>query len=266
MDLPIASNYLQHLTLLAQEEKQRFFNVPPFSFLLGLAAFTHIALVTPALFADVSDDIAPTKQVRLAFGIDKDIKEQVSDQPSLKQQPQEQLSQPQTPAQPKPISAPAVEVTQKQKTVIAPKTLEQKDSPPTRILSNVNSRISSVKVAPRRSGAASGGGYSADMPRVERGEAVSKYEQLLSGWINNHRVNKLLTLPAGASGRAVVRVRINRRGYVIFKTIEQSSGVGELDQAAIDSVSRASPVPAVPSEYPGGVQLEFLIPITFVIN
>jgi protein TonB len=259
MDSPIASNYLQHLTLLAQEEKQRFFNVPPFSLLLGLAAFTHIALVTPALLADVSNDIAPTKQVHLAFGIDKEIKELKNDQPSLQPPAQEQDA----PA--KQVIAPKMVVKQKQKSDIAPE-IQPQIATPARVLSDVNSRISNVKVAPRRSASATSKGYNADVPRVERGEAVSKYERLLSGWINNHRVNKLITLPAGASGRVVVRLRINRRGYVIFKTIEQSSGVRELDQAAIDSVARASPVPAVPAEYPGGWQLEFLIPIAFVVN
>lgn len=88
-----------------------------------------------------------------------------------------------------------------------------------------------------------------------------RYELQISGWIQQH---KLYPAEAGGrEGRVVVRMRIDRAGYVRYYALEQSSGVNALDAAAIDMVRRANPVPAVPANYPAGSLIEFLIPITF---
>jgi protein TonB len=92
-------------------------------------------------------------------------------------------------------------------------------------------------------------------------EARARYEQQISAWIQQH---KLYPADAGGKeGRVVVRMRIDRAGYVRFYALEQASGIAPLDAAAIDMVRRANPVPAVPSDYPAGNLIEFLIPITF---
>lgn len=92
-------------------------------------------------------------------------------------------------------------------------------------------------------------------------EARARYEQQISAWIQKH---KLYPADAGGKeGRVVVRMRIDRAGYVRFYALEQASGIAPLDAAAIDMVRRANPVPAVPSDYPAGNLIEFLIPITF---
>jgi TonB family protein len=277
MNLPIASGYLMHLQMLEQEARARFLNVPPFQFLLLLAAFTHIAFMVPIIFAKVSDEVPPLRQVHLVFGIDKeeksnDLKAKLIQKPSAPpaDMVQKQAAPPEnTPEKPKSqvVSAKAV------KEVMPTTASIEEIAPPPPQLQNVMANPERANVAPiRHTGVESrsrqGGVYMRQNNPQAGGEgaAISKYEQLLSGWINSHRLNKVLTLPAGIGGRTIVRVRINRRGYVIFKTIEQSSGSAELDQTAIDTVSRASPVPAVPAEYPGGAQLEFLIPISFVVN
>jgi protein TonB len=93
-------------------------------------------------------------------------------------------------------------------------------------------------------------------------EAIrSRYEQEISSWIQQHKY-----YPAHAGnreGRAIVRVRIDRAGVVRYYAIEVTSGVSALDQAALDMIRRANPVPAVPENYPAGTLVEFLIPINF---
>ncbi|MFZ4541672.1 MAG: energy transducer TonB family protein [Rickettsiales bacterium] len=89
----------------------------------------------------------------------------------------------------------------------------------------------------------------------------SKYELEISGWIQRH---KLYPASAGGrEGRAIVRVRIDRVGNVRYFAIEQSAGMQALDDAALDMIRRANPLPAVPVNYPAGNLVEFLIPITF---
>ncbi len=88
-----------------------------------------------------------------------------------------------------------------------------------------------------------------------------RYEQQISGWVGRHKM-----YPAeagGREGRVIVRMRIDRTGYVRYYAIEQSSGISAIDAAAIDMIRRANPMPAVPENYPSGALIEFLIPITF---
>ncbi|MBN8543542.1 MAG: TonB family protein [Alphaproteobacteria bacterium] len=89
----------------------------------------------------------------------------------------------------------------------------------------------------------------------------ANYEKVISAWIGQHKI-----YPAsarGREGRAVLRIRIDRQGYVRYYALEESSGVAVLNSAAIDMIRRANPVPAVPENYPAGNLIEFLIPITF---
>lgn len=88
-----------------------------------------------------------------------------------------------------------------------------------------------------------------------------RYEQQISAWIQQHKIYP--SAAAGAEGKVVMRMRIDRTGYVRYYALEQSSGNAALDAAAIDMIRRANPVPAVPADYPAGDLLEFLIPVNF---
>ncbi len=92
-------------------------------------------------------------------------------------------------------------------------------------------------------------------------EIRARYEQDISSWIQRH---KLYPANAGGlAGRVVIRMRIDRGGVVRYYALEESSGVQALDQAALDMIRRANPVPAAPVNYPAGTLIEFLIPINF---
>lgn len=92
-------------------------------------------------------------------------------------------------------------------------------------------------------------------------EVSTRYQQDISAWVQRHKYYP--PEAGGREGRAVVRLRIDRGGNVRYYAIEQSSGIPTLDEAALDMIRRANPVPAVPTLYPGGNLVEFLIPITF---
>jgi protein TonB len=99
---------------------------------------------------------------------------------------------------------------------------------------------------------------------AQSAEAVrARYEQVIAGWIQKHYPQNI------ASGsrklRPVIRMRIDRTGYVRYYAIEQTSGSQALDSAAIDLIRRANPMPAVPPTYPAGNLIEFVIPIVFFV-
>lgn len=105
------------------------------------------------------------------------------------------------------------------------------------------------------------GGASGALDAKESEEIRTRYEQQISGWVAKHRY-----YPAeagGRTGRVVVRVRIDRQGYVRYYGIGETSGYEVFDRAAIDMIRRANPMPSAPMNYPAGNLIEFLIPITF---
>lgn len=88
-----------------------------------------------------------------------------------------------------------------------------------------------------------------------------RYQQQIAAWLNRHKLYPAKA--GGASGKSVVRMRVDRAGYVRYYALEESSGHEVLDKAAIDMVRRANPVPAAPAGYPAGSLIEFLVPIVF---
>ncbi|MEJ2792938.1 TonB family protein [Iodobacter sp. LRB] len=67
----------------------------------------------------------------------------------------------------------------------------------------------------------------------------------------------------GDEGVAYLRIMINREGQVLSAKLERSSGVPALDKAAMEALSRASPLPRIPPERPD--ELELLVPFEFFI-
>jgi periplasmic protein TonB len=92
--------------------------------------------------------------------------------------------------------------------------------------------------------------------------ARARYEELLFAWIDRHKQYPLLAQRRGLEGAAAVRIRIDRSGRVLERTLVGSTGQPLLDQAALDLVRRASPFPAVPREYAGS-SFEFVAPVEY---
>lgn len=97
-------------------------------------------------------------------------------------------------------------------------------------------------------------------------EIMSRYTQMISLWIQKFKVYPEEARIAGLNGSTVVRIRIDRRGNIRYYALERSTGIEVLDQAAIDMIRRANPVPAVPDDYPEGELFEFLVPVNFSLQ
>lgn len=97
-------------------------------------------------------------------------------------------------------------------------------------------------------------------------EIITRYEQTLSQWINRYKVYPEEAQRAGMQGRVMLRIRIDRSGYIKFIFIEESSGSPLLDQAVVQAAQKANPLPVVPTDYPGGSILEFIIPVRFALR
>jgi protein TonB len=62
-------------------------------------------------------------------------------------------------------------------------------------------------------------------------------------------------------GVVYVRFRINRDGHVLSSSVMRSSGFFLLDQAALDTLRRADPLPRIPADRPD--QIELSVPVEF---
>ncbi|MDE3060028.1 MAG: energy transducer TonB [Pseudomonadota bacterium] len=115
----------------------------------------------------------------------------------------------------------------------------------------------------RDTGAAKSAGAPTGNSAARDAEIVSRYEQLISLWIQKFKLYPDEARNTGQQGDTVVRIRIDRQGNIRYYVLERSTGFPLLDHAAIDMIRRANPVPAVPTDYPQSDLMEFLIPVSF---
>lgn len=91
-----------------------------------------------------------------------------------------------------------------------------------------------------------------------------RYTQLLSLWIEKHKIYPAQARASGMGGQVLLRIRINRQGTIIRYYLEKATGHALLDKAVSLIVDAANPVPPVPADYPDKHNyLEFIIPINF---
>lgn len=98
-------------------------------------------------------------------------------------------------------------------------------------------------------------------------EMARRYTQDISQWIKQRRVYPEEAKKRRAEGVAIVRLRVNRQGHVLYYVIEKSTGDAFLDSAAMSMVRASDPLPALPENYPGADDvLEFRVPVTFTLE
>jgi protein TonB len=83
------------------------------------------------------------------------------------------------------------------------------------------------------------------------------------------RLEKFRRYPGAArsarqQGVAYIRFRINRDGRVLSSALVRSSGYPALDQAALETLRRADPLPRVPADRPDEIELS--VPVEFFIR
>lgn len=91
--------------------------------------------------------------------------------------------------------------------------------------------------------------------------ARSAYLGTLRTHLEQAKINPRTTL----IGTAVVRFKVNAAGDLLSREIAKSSGQKTLDDAALASVDRAAPFPAMPKDMHGG-EIEIAVPFRFSVR
>ncbi len=83
------------------------------------------------------------------------------------------------------------------------------------------------------------------------------------------RLEKFRRYPGAArsarqQGVVYIRFRMNRDGHVLSPALVRSSGYPALDQAALENLRRADPLPKIPADRPN--EIELTVPVEFYIR
>lgn len=103
-------------------------------------------------------------------------------------------------------------------------------------------------------------------PTATRMSNVAKpnWEGLVLAHLERFRRYPARARAARQQGTAYVRFTMNRDGMVLSSAIVKKSGSFDLDQAALDTLQRAQPLPTIPEDRPDIVELT--IPVEFRIR
>ena len=97
----------------------------------------------------------------------------------------------------------------------------------------------------------------------KRGAAKS-YIRDLYQWLSKHRTYPPSAKRDKQQGTVMLAFTMNRQGDVLASSIKESSGYPLLDDAALQMLSKAAPLPAVPDDFfPGKETLPLVMPIEF---
>lgn len=99
----------------------------------------------------------------------------------------------------------------------------------------------------------------------QQAQATVTWQGLLLGHLEKFRRYPRLSERLREQGVAYVRFGVDRRGNVSNPRIGRSSGHAALDQATLDTLTRATPVPAPPPDVEGD-PVEVMVPVQFFIN
>jgi TonB family C-terminal domain len=95
-------------------------------------------------------------------------------------------------------------------------------------------------------------------------DASQSWEARLLAHLEQYRRFPARARAARQQGTAHVRFRMNRAGSVLSMSVVRSSGFVTLDQAALDTLKRAQPLPAIPEGRPD--EIELTIPVEFYLS
>lgn len=95
-------------------------------------------------------------------------------------------------------------------------------------------------------------------------DAKQNWEARLLAHLEHYRRFPSRARAARQQGTVQIRFRMNRTGSVLTASVLRSSGFTTLDQAALDTLKRAQPLPAIPKDMPDEVELT--IPVEFYLG
>jgi protein TonB len=95
-------------------------------------------------------------------------------------------------------------------------------------------------------------------------DAKPNWEGQLLAHLERFRRYPARARAARQQGVATIRFTMNRSGMVLSSAVVRSSGVAALDTAALDTLKRAQPLPAIPADRPDTVELT--IPVEYFLH
>ncbi|MNV83972.1 Gram-negative bacterial tonB protein [compost metagenome] len=99
----------------------------------------------------------------------------------------------------------------------------------------------------------------------ERSHAEATWEGRLLGHLQKHRRYPRQAERLRQQGVVYVRFTVARDGAISGVRLGRSSGFQLLDQETLDTVQRASPVPAPPAEVAGD-PVDVMVPVSFFLR
>lgn len=107
---------------------------------------------------------------------------------------------------------------------------------------------------------------SADAPTATRlsNDARPNWEGLILAHLKRFRRYPARARAARQQGTVYVRFRMNRNGMVLSSAVVKKSGSFDLDQAALDTLKHAQPLPAIPADMPDEVELS--VPVEYYLS
>ncbi len=95
-------------------------------------------------------------------------------------------------------------------------------------------------------------------------DARQSWEAQLLAHLERYRRFPARARAARQQGTVYVRFTMNRAGAVLSASVLRGSGFTALDQAALDTLRRAQPLPAIPADRPDVVELT--VPVEFFLG
>ena len=184
-------------------------------------------------------------------------------------------------AQPKPVEAPKPgpepekmppkpKETQSERGVVQPKSpVVQKSAPQRTAAELLENTSASVAGAGGKSGtrdqAGTGHAQADDTTGGGVPGTVRDYVAMLQAWLEQHKEYPRRAQRRRQQGTALLYFVMNRDGDVVRYRLERSSGYRLLDQAVVDMIERAQPLPVMP-EGMARQQLELRVPVQFYLR
>ena len=170
--------------------------------------------------------------------------------------PQPPKPQPPKPPANAPAPAPVAPMAAHQSTVSEPSApATAQASPPSAVESPSSSPAAATDGAP----------LALSVPSSEALEIRATYESQLLAWIVEHKRYPRRARRQGLEGVVEVTFSLDPRGRVVRTRVDRSSGHPILDEAVIETLARASPMPAPPPGY-AAASLDFRLPVSFKLN
>ncbi|QKY09994.1 TonB family protein [Janthinobacterium lividum] len=168
-------------------------------------------------------------------------------------------------------AAPSAAIAKKAAPAIQQLVLPQPDAAPMPPQAESIAAVAEVRHAPVTPAPAAAPSIAAAPPSPALPPAPQELRSGVSSWEGKvlARMERFRRYPTASrakqeQGVVYLRCRIDRDGQVLAAAIERSSGSAALDQAALDTLQRAAPLPRIPKERPD--PLELSIPVEFSIG